>query len=40
MAKERPGTLDGLASLHGVGAVKLQKYGPAFMAVIRDHSHA
>ena len=37
MAKERPETLDDLASLHGVGEVKLQKYGPAFLAVIRDH---
>jgi ATP-dependent DNA helicase RecQ len=40
MAKARPGALDELAGLHGVGAVKLQKYGSAFLAVIRDHSHA
>ena len=40
MAKARPDTLDGLAGLHGVGAVKLQKYGAAFLAVIRDHQHA
>ena len=40
MAKERPETLDDLGSLHGVGEVKLQKYGPAFLAVIRDHAHA
>jgi len=40
MAKVRPGSLDGLAGLHGVGAVKLQKYGPAFLAVIRDHADA
>ena len=26
--------------LHGVGAVKLQKYGAAFLAVIRDHADA
>ena len=39
MAKERPETLDDLASIHGVGEVKLQKYGPAFLAVIRDHAH-
>ncbi len=38
MAKERPETLDDLASIHGVGEVKLQKYGPAFLAVIRDHA--
>ncbi len=40
MAKARPDTLDGLAGLHGVGAVKLQKYGSAFLAVIRDHRNA
>ena len=40
MAKERPDTLDDLASLHGVGEVKLKKYGPAFLALIRDHAHA
>ncbi len=40
MAKARPGALDELSGLHGVGAVKLQKYGSAFLAVIRDHSHA
>ena len=39
MAKERPESLDDLASIHGVGEVKLQKYGPAFLAVIRDHAH-
>ncbi len=39
MAKERPDTLDDLASVHGVGEVKLEKYGPAFLAVIRDHAH-
>jgi ATP-dependent DNA helicase RecQ len=37
MAKARPDTLDGLSRLHGVGAVKLQKFGAAFLAVIRDH---
>ena len=40
MAKARPDTLDGLAGLHGVGAVKLQKYGAAFLAVIQDHANA
>ena len=39
MAKMRPQTLDGLAGLHGVGAVKRQKYGAAFLAVIRDQTH-
>ena len=33
-----PGELDDLAGIHGVGAVKLQKYGAAFLAVIRDHA--
>ena len=36
IAKRRPSSLDDLASIHGVGAVKLQKYGPAFLAVIRE----
>ncbi len=40
MAKGRPTTLDELGSIHGVGAAKLQKYGAAFLAVIRDHPHA
>ena len=40
MAKARPGALDELSGLHGVGTVKLQKYGSAFLAVIREHSHA
>ena len=40
MAKARPDTLDGLAGLHGVGAVKLNKYGAAFLAVIREHRNA
>ena len=40
MAKERPRGLDDLACIHGVGSVKLQKYGSAFLAVIRDSAHA
>ncbi len=40
MAKERPRGLDELACIHGVGSVKLQKYGSAFLAVIRDSAHA
>ena len=40
MAQERPRTLDDLAGVHGVGAAKLQKYGAAFLAVIKDHPHA
>jgi ATP-dependent DNA helicase RecQ len=38
MAKARPGSLDDLAGVHGVGEVKLKKYGAAFLAVIRDQS--
>ena len=40
MAKERPRTLDDLSAIHGVGAAKLQKYGAAFLAVIKDHPDA
>jgi ATP-dependent DNA helicase RecQ len=40
MAKERPRTTDDLSTIHGVGAAKLQKYGAAFLAVIRDHPDA
>jgi ATP-dependent DNA helicase RecQ len=36
MAKSRPSNLHALASVHGVGAVKLEKYGRAFLAAIRD----
>ncbi len=37
MARARPLTIDDLASVHGVGEVKLRTYGQAFLAVIRDH---
>ena len=40
MAKERPRTTDDLSAIHGVGAAKLQKYGAAFLAVIKDHPDA
>jgi ATP-dependent DNA helicase RecQ len=36
IAKRRPRSPGELAGVHGVGAVKLQKYGPAFLALIRD----
>jgi ATP-dependent DNA helicase RecQ len=36
MAKRRLRSLDELASIHGVGVVKLEKYGRAFLAVIRS----
>jgi len=34
MAERRPATLDELARISGVGAVKLERYGPAFLEVI------
>jgi ATP-dependent DNA helicase RecQ len=40
MAKTKPRTLDALAAVHGVGSVKLQKFGAAFLAVIRDNADA
>ena len=40
MAKERPRGLDDLAGIYDVGSVKLQKYGSAFLTVIRDSAHA
>ena len=40
MAKRRPRSLDELAGVHGVGAVKLEKYGRAFLAVMREPRHA
>ena len=40
MAKRRPRSLDALASIHGVGAVKLERYGPAFIAVIRERGYS
>jgi ATP-dependent DNA helicase RecQ len=40
MAKERPRTTGDLSTIHGVGAAKLQKYGAAFLAVIKDHPDA
>jgi ATP-dependent DNA helicase RecQ len=37
MARRRPATLDDMAGVHGVGAVKLKRYGDDFLAVIRAH---
>ena len=34
MTRRRPRSLDEMAGVHGVGAVKLEKYGRAFLAVI------
>jgi ATP-dependent DNA helicase RecQ len=38
MATQRPGTLDDFARLPGVGAVKLERYGESFLAVIAGDS--
>jgi ATP-dependent DNA helicase RecQ len=40
MASRRPGDLEALAEIHGVGIAKLQKYGPAFLAVLRGYADA
>jgi ATP-dependent DNA helicase RecQ len=40
MAAAKPVSLDALAQVHGVGAAKLQKYGPAFLAIIRERADA
>ena len=36
MATERPATLDAMATIPGVGAKKLEAWGDAFLAVIRQ----
>ena len=38
MSKQKPKSLAQLSAIHGVGETKLQKYGPAFLAVIKDHA--
>ena len=38
MAKEKPRTLAQMSAIHGVGESKLQKYGAAFLAVLKDHA--
>ncbi|RYD85033.1 MAG: hypothetical protein EOP61_39330, partial [Sphingomonadales bacterium] len=37
MAAAKPDSLGGLAQVSGVGAKKLETYGEAFLAAIRDH---
>ena len=37
IAVVKPGTLPQLSLIHGVGAVKLQEYGPAVLKVLREH---
>jgi ATP-dependent DNA helicase RecQ len=40
MATAKPGNLDELGRVHGVGAAKLARYGSAFLAVIRERADA
>jgi ATP-dependent DNA helicase RecQ len=37
MARRKPSTLDEMAGVHGVGDVKLKRYGDEFLEVIRQH---
>jgi ATP-dependent DNA helicase RecQ len=36
IAAARPIDIDGLSTIHGIGAKKLERYGPALMALLRD----
>jgi ATP-dependent DNA helicase RecQ len=36
MLRERPRDLEALATINGVGALKLERYGARFLAVLRD----
>ena len=38
MARDRPQTLEALGEVGGVGAAKLQKYGPTFLELLRESS--
>src|SRR5580692_9034567 len=38
MARRKPSTLDEMAGVHGVGEVKLKRYGQDFLEVIRRHA--
>ena len=38
MAQKKPRTLAEMGEVHGVGEQKLQKFGTAFLAVVRDHA--
>ncbi len=37
MAAIGPKTLDDMRLVHGVGAAKLERYGPAFLEIVRAH---
>jgi superfamily II DNA helicase RecQ len=36
IASARPIDIDGLSTIHGIGATKLQRYGPALLTLLRD----
>jgi ATP-dependent DNA helicase RecQ len=38
IAKEKPRSLQEMSQIHGVGESKLQKFGAAFLAVVKDHA--
>ncbi len=38
LAKARPGTLNDMAHVHGIGAAKLERYGETFLEVIQNES--
>jgi ATP-dependent DNA helicase RecQ len=38
MASRKPTSLAELGEIHGVGEQKLQKFGPAFLAVLKTHA--
>ncbi len=40
MAEAKPGSLQALSRISGVGAAKLERYGAAFVEVIRNHAPA
>ena len=37
MARKKPTTYEGFLDVRGVGDAKLEKYGDAFLTVIREH---
>ncbi|MBU0956162.1 MAG: HRDC domain-containing protein, partial [Spirochaetes bacterium] len=37
MAIQKPVSLEGLSEIHGVGQSKLEKYGSAFLEILRKH---
>ncbi|MCZ6710937.1 MAG: HRDC domain-containing protein, partial [Gammaproteobacteria bacterium] len=40
MTRTVPTSLAALASINGVGQVKLERYGDSFLGVLRDHASA